>query len=892
MIDLPKLFARLGRLAGILKNTAAHQETAIVGGVADLVGEFAALPSPIAALSRAVRVPASGSGQVLANLNLEALVVDAARRTLLETIEADQPNEAWDVPKAVAEVIRQMKATAQTVPDCAVAYSVSSSPLLANPGEPNAGEGAILVGLREPSYVKCDNVFAEQLRVSVATADTAAEETWVVRGGLPASGLWSYDWPRGSGAVAGLTTTDPAGEPGTGQNQTILTDGSFEAWDDSTTLTNWTDTNCARSSAAGTVYNEFPGETLYSVSLVGSGGSPGVASLYQVLDPDLIKASTVYGISFRCRLSAAANFSAFTTATIRAQLEDANAGTVLTDFGGSNLRVEKVFSSVDETWNHVSGVWVTPRRLPAAVRLKISTESLTFTAAGGFATLGYVDHVALFPLSYPYPGGPSLGIVAGARPWQVGDSLEVTVTNDRAGAYAGFTWQAVWDRFFGNRANGLYLPTGTPATLGDYLIDPIGVPISPPPPPPPPPSGALTVHVFNDADGDATQDASDTDAPNRLVYITGPVSTSGATDADGDVVFPSLPIGSYAVFVALSGSSERCDENGNTVVVSSGGSATASRGIEPVSPPTPPAWDLLVHTNRPFRAVTVTGAGGPYNGFTDPAGNITFLDITGPEDEAYVVTLESNASETAIWNSFSDPNGDSGTGFVADIILGTGTGTQPTAVVNYAVSSIEDPLLAGRFTVLLLDAAGAPIMGRDVTIDTLGLTGTTDANGQVVFISQLIRRNESVQITVESNAAAATWTFHGFSLTYPGPVTSSGTGYVGTGVVAGSAPQGGTANGLAIWRQNSGSGTYSISGSVTIDGVAATAGYEMSLTGDATATAETDASGNYIFTGLAAGSYNVAPSLAPAMGETRTPTDYNVTITTANVYDRDFVIET
>lgn len=807
MIDLPKLFARLGRLAGILKSVAAHQQTAIVAGVSDLVGAYADLPSPVAALTRAVRVPAGGAGQILANLNLEALVVDAARRTLLETVEADQPNESWDIPKAVAEVIRQMKAAAQTVPDCAVAYSVSSSPLLANPGEPNAGEGAILVGLREPSYVKCDNVFAEQLRVSVATAETANEETWVVRGAVPATGLWSYDWPRGSGAVASLTTADPAGEPGTGQNQTILTDGSFEEWDDSTTPTHWTDTNCARSSAAGTVYNEFPGETRYSVSLVGTIGSLGVASFYQVLDPDLIKASTAYGVSFRCRLSAAANFSAFTAATIRAQLEDANAGTVITDFGGNNLRVEQVFSAHSEAWVHVSGVWITPRRLPAAVRMKISTEDLTFTASGGFTTLGYVDHVALFPLSYPYPGGPALGIVAGARPWQVGDSLEVTITNDRAGAYAGYTWQAVFDRFFGGRANGLYLPTGTPATLGDHLIAGDPPIISPPPPPPPPPSGSLSVHAFFDTDGDETQDAGELDAANRIIYVIGPVTASGATNADGDVVFAGLPPGDYAVFVTLAGGTETCPTNGDTATVTSGGTATANRGIVPLEDPEPPAWNLLVQTNRPFRLVEVAGTIGlaEYSGYTDASGNITFPALDGEEDEPFTVTLADEDGETALWNSYSDPNADDGSGFVADIVLGYGTGTQPQAVVNFVVGSPEEPLPNGRFTVWVVTNTGDYVSGRDVTIDTYGLTGTTDASGVVMFESPLIRRDDVVQITVESGAGeTASWKFHGFGLSFPGPVTEAGTGWVGTGRVRGSAPNGGSADGLAIWNTATG----------------------------------------------------------------------------------------
>lgn len=888
MIDLPKLFRRLGRLAGLLKAVAGHQQASLAGGIGDLAAEFTALPGPVAALSRAVLVPAAGPGQVLANVNLEILVVDAARRTLLETLRADQPNEAWDVPKAVAEVIRQMKAAGQTVPACAIAYSLSSSPLFANPGEVNAGDGEVLVGLRQPNYVASDNVFAEQLRLSVTDDADLFNESWVARGGVTASGLWSYDWPLGSGAVSTLTTCDPAGEPGDGDGQTILADGSFEEWIDASTLESWTDTNCARSSAAGTAYNEFSGETRYSVSLVGTGGSPGVASLYQVLDTDFIKGSTAYGISFRCRLSAAANFTTFTAATIRAQLEDANAGTVLADVGGNNLRVEKVFSAHSETWFHVSGVWVTPRRLPAAVRLKISTEAINIVAAGGFATLGYVDHVALFALKYHYPGGPALGIVAGNRPWREGDSLEVTVTNDRAGALFGYTWQSVFDRFFGNRPNFLYLPTSASPTVGDFLIDAGGVPIGPPPPPPPSVSGSLAVHVFNDANGNATQDAGDTDAPNRLVYLLGPVNANGTTDSSGNVTFAALPVGSYSVFVSLAGSSERCDENGNAAVVSNGGTTTATRGIEPVSPPAPPAWDLAVRTNRPFRAVTAVGA-ATYNGFTDPAGNVTFRNVTGPAATAYTVTLQQGGDVSALWNSYSDPNANQGTGFIANLVLGTGTGPQPTAVVNIAASSPEDPPLNGRFRVILRNAVGDGIAGRTVTINTYGLSGTTNGAGIVDFVSPLIQRGDAVQITVQSNAAAATWTFHGHRTgsNYPGPVTSNGTGYVGAGAVAGSAPGGGTADGLAIWTQNSGAGTYSINGTVTVNGFPAAR--DIQLTGSATGSLTSDpVTGNYSFTGLAAGTYTVTVDVLA--GETSTPANYTGLVVPGSHFDKDFAI--
>ena len=71
--------------------------------------------------------------------------------------------------------------------------------------------------------------------------------------------------------------------------------------------------------------------------------------------------------------------------------------------------------------------------------------------------------------------------------------------------------------------------------------------------------------------------------------------------------------------------------------------------------------------------------------------------------------------------------------------------------------------------------------------------------------------------------------------------------------------------------------TFSISGAISGMGGA---GATVSLTGASSANTATDSSGNYSFTGLAAGSYAVTPS---ASGFSFTPPSQSVTITNANV---------
>jgi len=72
--------------------------------------------------------------------------------------------------------------------------------------------------------------------------------------------------------------------------------------------------------------------------------------------------------------------------------------------------------------------------------------------------------------------------------------------------------------------------------------------------------------------------------------------------------------------------------------------------------------------------------------------------------------------------------------------------------------------------------------------------------------------------------------------------------------------------------------SYSISGTVTVDGVALQ-GVSITLSGDSSATMATDASGNYTFANLSAGSYTVTPSLA---GYAFSPSSPTINITDAN----------
>lgn len=72
----------------------------------------------------------------------------------------------------------------------------------------------------------------------------------------------------------------------------------------------------------------------------------------------------------------------------------------------------------------------------------------------------------------------------------------------------------------------------------------------------------------------------------------------------------------------------------------------------------------------------------------------------------------------------------------------------------------------------------------------------------------------------------------------------------------------------------------------TLQGNAGVAGALITLSGAASATVTADTIGNYQFSGLAAGSYTITPSLT---GYTFAPTSTNETIVAANILGINFV---
>jgi hypothetical protein len=443
------LFTRLGALGGLLKLHASQQADlnsvrhVTLGGYSSRMDLLNTLP---AALATFTTTPA----------NFTPAVVTAAQTTLLDMVRSDAPERASSVAVAVSEVIRQMQSHSDSrqrhVPACAVSISMADSPANPNPSLSNVGNGVVIATPRQSTGVQGENIFAEQARLQV-TADqrggrTAGAELFQFVGSAAAATRYGFDWPAGSGVTADVSCCDPASSTtGISPGQNAIANGGYDSWDATPLPVGW----AMQAGTAASVVQITDRVRRGAASL----GFVSKTAVVQQTTSNLYPA-TAYGITFSARLPASvASFTSFV-----AVLEAVDsAGSVVVGSDGSNLTLSCTVQNSDGlNWVTASGTWFTPRVPIAAVRVRLPSYTGDNPASGQPFSL--VDDVGITPLLYTYAGGPGLAVFAGVRNWVTGDGFELSIANDRAGADFGYTWQALFDRFFSTRSANLYLPSG------------------------------------------------------------------------------------------------------------------------------------------------------------------------------------------------------------------------------------------------------------------------------------------------------------------------------------------------------------------------------------------------------------------------------------------------
>lgn len=432
------LFTRLGQYAGLLNavNTFRGGDSAgqLVKETTDVFGELdgdtAAIRATAASLLNNYPQAQTSLGAYLSTLQ------KAAQALLIAQVNADTPLAQQTVPYALAVLKTQMLAGG---------YHVAANTLSATPTATvgNAGNGAIVCGVRDKYGYQLDNLLAESIAVGVTSTATAGAEGLQFQGAAAQADALNWAWPAGSGLNRTLTSLDAAA----GGN--LIAGGAFDTFTANLPAA-WT----AATGTAGTDFAAAGSSFKGANALKLIGGTGVLTSLTQALGG--LSSRTPYAINLWLK-------NDVNPAAGNLVLDLYNGASVIQDEGGNNCSLSIDLTTLGTAYTPKSAVWRIADPLPSTVTLRVR---LATAISAGSNT--YVDQLALQPATQL---GAQLGdsiwaaVFSGSANWGLRDTLTIAAANNRACA-----WQQAFDRFFGCRALGFVLPTTGATLISDALI--------------------------------------------------------------------------------------------------------------------------------------------------------------------------------------------------------------------------------------------------------------------------------------------------------------------------------------------------------------------------------------------------------------------------------------
>lgn len=432
-------FTRLGRLIAGINEANAYQGDACTARTSAIAsGHLLTQKQVLDGLySRLDSQRGSNSGW-------QSYLADLASSTLVAQFLADSPPlPSSDTVAALGSLVRQMKATGQTIAESSLGSSVSAA-------AGNLGNGTVVVGLGDPADGRSlDYLHAESVRLTCSAdsypggSATAGSEPFAVEGQIAADGDLAWNWPAGSGVTGTLVAVPPD------SSLSLVANGGFNNWPDAALPpTGW-------SVAVGAVGTTVARSTTsyannYAATFVGNG-----SELTSIRQDVQVQPVTQYHFLAMVRSSGGVAAGVLNVRLL------SGSGAVLADNGGTAISFTQSVASLTTTYQPMAARVLTPTVLPSRVVLEVRLS----TAMTSGAVL-FIDHLSLTPAFQLYAGGPYLTVFAGNVPFAAGDSFSVTLTNS-AGVN---TFARGMDRIFGLKSLGVKIPSSSSPTIPNSLI--------------------------------------------------------------------------------------------------------------------------------------------------------------------------------------------------------------------------------------------------------------------------------------------------------------------------------------------------------------------------------------------------------------------------------------
>lgn len=453
----------------------------LFGGIADVVAleggaATARTLSGASLLTRGatLETDAAASPRVSAQLDGHWTAIDtwrAAQGTLytnfkrfgsamfIKQVDLDVDLATKDLTSALTEMVRQMKATADSIPSSTIAYGAQTAV-----GSPT-GNAKIVVSGKNGSGETWQTVAPETVRFTVTSDSqtggaTARNEQISIKGAPATTDPSSYLWQTGSSANQSINIVDAQADNARGN---LLVNGDMETF----TTSNYPDQFVIRIGAAGVaIQSNGSGYTLNNaLKIVGDGStfpalytpfnqasttSPGAGGT-----PAQLKPNTQYAVGFFLKASAAPS-----TGVLTVSLNDGT-NTVTADAAGTNNTGTVDLTAATTSYVFHSLTFRTPTVLPAT-GLRLDFHVTTAIENGKNII---IDDIAFAAMQQIYNGGPAVAIFAGSTNVIKGDQWTVAVTNTMG-------LLAMWfERFYGLNALGLVIPNDPASpTIADSLV--------------------------------------------------------------------------------------------------------------------------------------------------------------------------------------------------------------------------------------------------------------------------------------------------------------------------------------------------------------------------------------------------------------------------------------